>query len=162
MIAELLPSTTQTLDRAAASFNRAYAERVSRAVDFLKLHYALSSRPERFWDDNRDRSTWTDSLADLIEQWRQRPPNAFDLSSIHQGYPVFSYQAVLYGMGFRTGFAGREAAYPHREAAQRAFARIASAAEQAALILPDHRALIEQIYARADGGGAPRFAGARS
>jgi tryptophan halogenase len=150
MIADLLPATDDTLERAAAIFNRAYAERVACAVDFLKMHYALSRRPEPFWDDNRDRATWTGSLTDQLEQWRGRPPNPFDLTSIHQGYPVFSYQAVLYGMGFRTELAGREAAHPHGEAAGRAFRLIDAAAGRAAAILPDHRALVEATYARAD------------
>ena len=52
-------------------------------------------------------------------------------------------------MGFRTDLKGREMQHPYLEEARRAFARIAGAAERAADLLPDHRALVEETYARA-------------
>jgi tryptophan halogenase len=160
MICDLLPASAEDFAPAARSFNRAMNERFARAVDFLKLHYALSRRTDNaFWTDNADRASWTDSLVDHLDRWRHRPPNRFDLSSIHEGYPVFSYQAVLYGMGFQTDLAGQTARYPHVEAARRAFREIAHAAGRASTLLPDHRALVEATYGRAgDATSAARAA----
>jgi tryptophan halogenase len=155
LIADLLPATAETFAPAARTFNRAITQRFLGQIDFLKLHYCLSRRSDNaFWTDNADRATWPESLADHLDQWRQRPPSRHDFSSSHETFTLFSHASVLYGMGFRTDLGGREALYPHGEQARREFARIAAAAERAVAALPDHRSLVEFTY-----GHAPQAAG---
>lgn len=150
MLADLFPRTTDAFEPAARTYNRAIRERFLGQIDFLKLHYCLSRRRDGdFWIRNADRATWTDSLTERLDQWRQRPPSPHDFHSAHETFTYFSYCSVLYGMGFKTNVKGREARYPHVEEARRTFARIAGAAERAAQILPDHRALVRETYAKA-------------
>ncbi|MHB8530493.1 MAG: tryptophan halogenase family protein [Caulobacteraceae bacterium] len=148
MLAEVLPRTTETLEPAARAYGAAMTRRFELAVDFLKMHYCLSSRTDSgFWTDNVDRSSWPESLKDKLSLWRARPPTAYDFTSSLDCFSASSYKFVLYGMGFSTDLRGREAAYPHREAAAREFARIRTLSRRAAAALPDHRALIERVYA---------------
>jgi tryptophan halogenase len=163
LIADMFPRTTDAFEPSARAFNRAIVDRFLGQIDFLKLHYCLSQRRDNaFWIDNADRSTWTDSLTDRLDQWRERPPSQRDFHSAHETFTLFSHNAVLYGMGFQTSLKGREMQFPHVDEARRAFARIAGAAERASTILPDHRALVEEVYAQASPETLPPLWGKES
>jgi tryptophan halogenase len=88
-----------------------------------------------------------DSLKAKLEMWRVRPPDPFDFSTVHDSFESFNYQYVLYGMGFRTDVQSNLAAYPYVEQAKREFQRIREASGRAAAGLPDHRALLNTVYA---------------
>ena len=85
-------------------------------------------------------------LQSLLAEWKFRPPCRFDFVSDHESFPHFSYQYVLYGMGFRTDFSAARARYGASQAASRAFEQLRQIAQQAARDLPTHRSLIEQVY----------------
>jgi tryptophan halogenase len=124
-------------------------QRYDRAIDFLKLHYCLTRRTDSpFWIDNADPRTWTDYLRDHLEMWRRRTPNRNDLPTNQESFPLASYQYVLYGMGFRTDLSDRAADYPHMDLARREFARIGAITQATIEALPDHRALVSEVYAR--------------
>jgi tryptophan halogenase len=77
--------------------------RWGRIIDFLKLHYVLTRRPEKFWQDNTDPAGVPDRLQNLLHLWKYQPPWFFDeFDRIEEVFPAASYQYVLYGMGFRT------------------------------------------------------------
>ncbi|WP_226016099.1 tryptophan halogenase family protein [Novosphingobium sp. FKTRR1] len=80
------------------------------AIDFLKLHYALSDRPEPFWAANRASASWPPSLRDKLQIWQHRPPAASDFPHAFQLFGPASYQYVLYGMADRAALAGGTAA----------------------------------------------------
>ncbi|HEV2363518.1 MAG TPA: tryptophan halogenase family protein [Caulobacteraceae bacterium] len=150
MLAELLPRTSDTLDAAARAFGAVMTRRFEAAIDFLKLHYALSQRADSaFWTDNADPATWPESLKDKLEQWRERAPSPYDLPSTVDCFSLASWRFVLYGMGFETELAGASARYPHAAEARAEFARIRQLAARAAATLPDHRTLVEQVYGSA-------------
>ncbi len=150
MLADTLPINGEAMAPAARAFNRALTERFDLAVDFLKLHYALSRRDDHpFWTDNARRESWSARLTDLVDLWRTRPPTSFDFTSTLDTFPPSSYKYVLYGMGVRTDMTGRGDEYPHADQARREFERIRQLAERAVEVLPDHRALLEQTYAQA-------------
>jgi 2-polyprenyl-6-methoxyphenol hydroxylase-like FAD-dependent oxidoreductase len=144
MIAELLPHSGP-VDASADRFNTLMAVRYDRIIDFLKLHYCLSERPEPFWRDNRAPASIPDTLKALLDRWRYRPPSRFDFTLDVETFAYFNYQYILYGMGFRTerGAAG-SGAQDHR-AAQAAFARIDHFGDQAIRDLPSHRDLVAQL-----------------
>jgi tryptophan halogenase len=65
----------------------------------------------------------------------------------HETFPYFSYQYVLYGMGFRTHLEPARSRYRASAAhARQAFAQLRGFAQQAAAGLPTHRSLIDQVY----------------
>ena len=99
----------------------------------------------------------------LLAAWSRRPPCRLDFVSDHETFPYFSYQYVLYGMGFRTDINAVRSRYVPSTAAQQAFRQLQRIGQQAIADLPTHRALIERIYregfserAAAHVGGAVR------
>ncbi len=103
LIAEQMPANRDIMDIVAARFNDVNDYRWGRIIDFLKLHYVLTQRPEKFWRDNTDPATVPDRLKDLLHMWKYRAPWFFDeFDRIEEVFPAASYQYVLYGMGFRT------------------------------------------------------------
>lgn len=146
MIAELFPHNGP-IDAPARRFNELMTARYDNIVNFLKLHYCLSQRPEPFWRDNADPASIPDKLADLLEQWRYRPPARFDFTLDVESFAFFNYQYILYGMGFKTDLAPGRGDYPNVVAAAKTFAKIRGFGESAARDLPAHRALIGEINA---------------
>jgi len=150
MLADMLPRTVEAMAPAARAFGAAMTRRFELAVDFLKMHYCLSRRTDStFWTDNADPASWSDSLKDKLAIWRSRPPAAYDFTSTLDCFSASSYKFVLYGMGFSTDMEGAHVRHPHVEEARGEFARIEALAGRAAAALPDHRALIDRIYASA-------------
>ena len=150
MLADLFPRTGDALETAARTFNRNMVTRFELAVDFLKIHYGLSKRTDNaFWIDNADPASWSDRMTHLLEMWRTRPPSAYDFTSSLDCFPMSSYRFVLYGMGFKTDLSGQEANYPYTDQAAKEFRRIQIMAGQAAAALPDHRVLMDGLYAAA-------------
>ncbi len=145
MIGRLFPRDGR-MEETAKLFNQAMDERFQGAVDFLKLHYCLSKRPEPFWVDNTRASGIPDTLQSKLDMWRQRPPDSFDFGTVHDCFEVFNYQYVLYGMGFETDLKPNRAAYPYLDQAAREFARIRETQKRAVAGLPDHRKLLEEVY----------------
>jgi glycine/D-amino acid oxidase-like deaminating enzyme len=90
-IAGLLPGFRSGLPQAARIFNELFQHRWQRIVEFLKLHYVLSRRPEPFWVDNRQT---------VPDYWRQHSPWHEDFSHREEVFSAASFQYVLYGMGF--------------------------------------------------------------
>ena len=145
MIAELFPWSTD-FAAPARLFNGLMARRCARIVNFLKMHYCLSARTEPFWIDNRLSAGIPDELHCLLDAWRHRPPCRFDFVSDHETFPFFSYQYVLYGMGFRTNLEAARSRYTASVSAQQAFRQLRRLGQQAVADLPTHRSLIEQVY----------------
>ncbi len=148
MIAELFPHNGP-IDAPARRFNQLIAARFDNIVDFLKLHYCLSQRTERFWRDNADPASISERLQDLLAQWRYRPPGRFDFILDLESFAFFNYQYILYGMEFKTDLSPVRGDFPNVDGANRIFAKIRNFGERATKDLPAHRALIEQINAQA-------------
>jgi len=148
LLSEVFPRSAEELAPTARLFNAALRQRYDRAIDFLKLHYCLTRRTDSsFWIDNADPATWTDYLREKIPMWRRRAPSRHDLPTAQESFPLQSYHYVLYGMGFKTDLSGREGDFPHAELAAREFARIGEISKAAVGVLPDHRTLIDEVYA---------------
>ncbi|MFG6416103.1 tryptophan halogenase family protein [Roseateles sp. DC23W] len=146
MIAEMLPHSG-AMEAPARRFNELMTARFENIINFLKLHYCLSQRDEPFWRDNANPATIPEPLADLLEQWRLRPPGRFDFVLDTETFAFFNYQYILYGMGFRTDLGAGRADFTQGAAAEKLFAKIQRFADRALVDLPSHRALIEKINA---------------
>lgn len=146
MIANLFPWSGD-METSARQFNEIMAKRYKHATDFLKLHYCLTQRTDTdFWRDNADPKTIPDSLQELLQRWRHRPPETMDFDMNYHSFSDGSWQFVLYGMGFKTDLAPRAATYSHHEQATAKFLEIRRQAEMAEKALPTHRDLISAVY----------------
>ncbi len=147
MISDELPMTRKTMAVVENRFNERFQYRWSRIIDFLKLHYVLSKRSSSYWMDNKNDVSIEDSLSSMLEVWGLRPPSRNDFFHYDEVFPAASYLYVLYGMGFRS--AGVDGARAGKEAARaRAqFENTQKMIDGYLKILPDNRALIEQIGA---------------
>jgi flavin-dependent dehydrogenase len=157
MIANLFPWSGEH-ETSARQFNANMRRRYERARDFLKLHYCISARRDTgFWRDNAGGTTIPDSLHEMLDRWRFRPPNELDIDPGVDIFPEASWQYVLYGMGWKTDLSGRAGALRYHDDARRAFAEVRRQAQFAAANLPSNRDLVE--YARQHRFG-PRTAAA--
>jgi tryptophan halogenase len=145
LIAEQMPQTRPIMDIIARRFNEVTRYRWGRIVDFLKLHYVLSRRPEPFWSDNRDPATMPARLQDLLTLWQAQSPWFFDeFDRLEEVFPAASYQYVLYGMGFRTEVDRHELAADELTARQLR-SENAAATRKLRAHLPRHRDLLHKI-----------------
>jgi tryptophan 7-halogenase len=147
MIAEYFPRTGDDLDRVAKHFSYVMRRRYECAVDFIKMHFYLSKRRDHdFWIDNTDPKSATGSLLEKLELWRRRPPSFLDFDTTYESFKYQSWQYILLGMGFRPDVGGNESAYPQQKEAAFEFRRVREATQKAMQALPDHRALLDEIY----------------
>ena len=144
MIAEMLPHSGP-MEAPARRFNELMTTRFENIVNFLKLHYCLSQRTEPFWRDNADPASLPERLAELLDQWKLRPPGRFDFVLDTETFAFFNYQYILYGMGFKTDLSEGRNDFPQIEEADKLFAKIKRFGDRALADLPSHRALIQQI-----------------
>ena len=146
LIADYFPRDGET-EPVAKLFNRAMNERYENAVEFIKMHYYLTKRTDtEFWRDNARPETAPASLLEKLHLWRTRAPTMTDFSSVHDMFKRESYQYVLFGMGFRPDLTGRESEFPYVKEAKLEFQRIRAAAKKATAAMPDHRALLTDVY----------------
>jgi len=146
LIAEQMPANRGVMDIVATRFNDVNHYRWGRIIDFLKLHYVLTKRPEKFWQDNTDPASVPDRLKNLLHLWKYQPPWFFDeFDRIEEVFPAASYQYVLYGMGFKTEVAAGDnngthsmaVSYMHENAAMTRKLRTQ---------LPKNRELVKKIH----------------
>ncbi len=149
------------MEVAAKHFNRSISDRFDAVTDFIKLHYCLTKRTDsQFWIDNALPETIPDSLKHRLALWTHRPPDVFDFPSLNECFEAFNYQYILYGMEFKTNLSGLKTIHTDTEMAKANFAKVASSAQQAMKILPDHRVMLEQVYSKGygeyDAGGVTK------
>jgi tryptophan 7-halogenase len=132
------PQGQDTMVIHAARFNELFRARWDRIVEFLKLHYVLSSRTEPYWLAHRDPATVPSRLADLLRLWGEQPPSAFDFPLVDEIFPAASFQYVYYGMGGTTQAQTVPAVDLHDMAAL--LERVGERARSLAASLPTNRA----------------------
>jgi len=96
------PADRTIMDIVSKRFNQVFSYRWERIIDFLKLHYVLSERKEKYWQDQRLEDTIPERLKELLVLWKQQAPSQSDFAHSTEIFPAASYQYVLYGMGFET------------------------------------------------------------
>jgi hypothetical protein len=148
MISEDLPANRHAMEIIAKRFNRLFRYRWDRIIDFLKLHYLLSRRTEPYWQDQRDRLSVPDSLAELLELWQHQVPGQSDFVQRDEIFSSASYQYVLYGMGFRPHASDRLPAPREVQMAGQMFADVRQRAGSYLHNLPPHRQLLRRLAER--------------
>ena len=151
LVANLFPWAGD-FETSARQFNHIMRRRYERTLDFIKLHYAISQRRDSdFWRDNVDPSTSRDSLHELLDRWRFRPPTEMDIDTNIDIFTEPSWQYVLYGMGWKTDLSAKSGVYRYHDDARAAFADVQRQADYAIRTLPSNRELVQ--YAQTAGFG---------
>lgn len=101
-LSENFPTNRSIMTILSKRFNQTFTYRWERIVDFLKLHYVLSQRNSKYWQDQRSEETIPERLRELLTLWKQQAPGQSDFNHSDEIFPAASYQYVLYGMGFET------------------------------------------------------------
>lgn len=130
-------------ETSARQFNRNMKMRYERTLDFIKLHYFITQRRDTpFWRDNVAPETARESLHELLDRWRFRPPNELDIDENVDIFPASSWQYVLYGLGWKTDLSAKAGSYRYRSDARAAFAEVRRQGEFALANLPTNRQLV--------------------
>ena len=146
MLRDEMPADRADMALIAKRFNEAFAYRWARIIDFLKLHYVLSRRDDSdYWREHRGADTLPDSLRELLQVWRHRPPSRNDFYRIEEVFPAASYQYVLYGMGFKPE-PGRAVRPEQFAAAESVFKEVATHTRRLMSGLPRHRDLLQHFH----------------
>ena len=86
------------LERSATEYNEDLTSAWQELTIFLKLHYALSQREERYWKIHQNPATWPEALTEMISN--RKGVSTVDLSQIKRSlFKPFSYLCVTRGMG---------------------------------------------------------------
>jgi hypothetical protein len=143
-LADDMPATRAQMDIVAERFNEAFTYRWERVIDFLKLHYVLSTRGDSaYWTEHRAPESIPDSLRERLALWCTRPPSRRDFARSEEVFPSASWQYILYGMGFQSDAAPRASDRP--DLADEAFRETARLTARMLPALPSNRELIEHI-----------------
>jgi len=143
-IAENLPADQSVMSVTAKRFNKQMDYRWGRIIDFLKLHYMLTKRPEPYWQDHCKPSSIPESLKEDLAIWKYKGPTISDFQGANELFPAASYQYVLYGMGFKPDFSMQEYLYQQHNDAGRILKRNEQLTEQMLETLQPHRTFIAQ------------------
>jgi 2-polyprenyl-6-methoxyphenol hydroxylase-like FAD-dependent oxidoreductase len=149
MLGELMPPDRDVMDIVAARFNRRFQGHWERIVEFLKLHYVLSTRKDSdYWRDPRDPASIPPTLGDSLVLWRYHCPWHGDQAQADDLFSTASYQYVLYGMGFSSAGASEAATADAAgmSLANSLFAENARETQKMLAGLPANRELIQKIY----------------
>lgn len=131
-------------ETSARQFNVIMRRRYERALDFIKMHYLLTQRHDTaFWRDNVEPGSARDSLHELLDRWRFRPPNELDTDPNIDIFPDASWQYVLYGMGWKTDLSAKAGSYRYFDDARAAFAEVRRQGDYAVANLPTNRQLVD-------------------
>ncbi|WP_423186337.1 tryptophan halogenase family protein [Alishewanella sp. d11] len=143
-VADNLPTESADLPIVAQRFNRQMHYRWQRIIDFLKLHYMLTKRPEPYWQAHLDKNSMPPSLMDDLQLWQSRGPTTQDFQGPLELFPAASYQYVIYGMGFKPDFSKRGYLYNEAQQASQIINKNKQLTQQMLSSLPSHRQYIEQ------------------
>ncbi|WP_445428401.1 tryptophan halogenase family protein [Alishewanella sp. HL-SH05] len=143
-VADNLPADTADMPVVAKRFNQQMGYRWQRIIDFLKLHYLLTQRPEPYWQAHLDPATLPISLQEDLQLWRSRGPTTQDFQGPLELFPAASYQYVMYGMGFKPDFSRQAYLYQQNQQAAQILKKSQQLTTQMLGTLPPHRQYIEQ------------------
>jgi tryptophan halogenase len=86
-------------ERLRDSYNRQVANVMDGVREFLVLHYYGAARDDnQYWKDTKTRKI-PDHLADRLDQWRGKLPDAENIFPNYHGFEPYSYTAMLLGLG---------------------------------------------------------------
>lgn len=148
-IRDFMPANRTGLQAAANQFNARFLQHWQSIVDFLKLHYVLSHRTERYWRDHREDRSIPDSLQEILTLWRDRAPMGRDIVEAQPLFPAASYRFILQGMQAACSDLRRPRSDRNTVLAEQLLAEVAQQTQRYLAGLPANRELIEAWLATA-------------
>lgn len=146
MLAEQFPQYVEDMAPVANRFNSKLRHAWDKVLDFIKLHYFISTRDDSdFWRDNRELSGVSQSLLDDLHHWRHQQPSHYDFTDISSIFNLENYLYVLYGMNFHTDISANAYRFEQTEHARKEFEHMFELAQQAEKQLLPHRELLKRI-----------------
>ncbi|WP_323847406.1 tryptophan halogenase family protein [Microbulbifer magnicolonia] len=150
LIRDLLPARTDDMAIAAKRYNRQMLAHWDNIIEFLKLHYVLSTRTDSdYWRAHRQPESIPEMLQENLVLWRHRAPARQDFPQAQPLFPPASYRYVLNGMGHRCDFARVPRADRNPERARALLAEVQRQLASFRQGLPGNRELIAQLIAGA-------------
>ncbi|MDP5035728.1 MAG: tryptophan 7-halogenase [Alishewanella sp.] len=146
-ISEQLPRSLAQQAVIGERFNQTFSYRWQQIVEFLKLHYVLSTRDDSdYWLAQRADSSIPSSLQEKLMMWQQFVPSRYDLPMAEELFPAASYQYILYGMRHLPS-SERPIKASLGLRANQAFAEVQQKTQQLRAGLVSNRELLNQIKA---------------
>ncbi|MFQ3217808.1 MAG: tryptophan halogenase [Paraglaciecola sp.] len=100
-ISQQLPRERGAMTVLAKRFNQLTLQRWQEIIDFLKLHYILTTRQDSdYWREHQRAESIPESLQDALTLWRTQAPSLYESNQRFELFSSASKQYVLYGMGF--------------------------------------------------------------
>jgi len=100
-LSQQLPRERDAMTVLAKRFNALTLERWQEIIDFLKLHYLLSTRSDsEYWRAHQQADSIPESLQEALTLWRSQAPGVYETNQRFELFSSASKQYVLYGMGF--------------------------------------------------------------
>ncbi|MEP7009456.1 MAG: tryptophan halogenase family protein [Acidobacteriota bacterium] len=88
-------------DATVRSYNRVIGDCIDGVRDFLTLHYCASDRADNdFWRATK-MVVPSNFLAERLELWKRRLPNARSIPQSFHGFESYSYSVMLLGLNYR-------------------------------------------------------------
>lgn len=116
-------------------YNSSMAHCMDGVREFLVLHYKGAKRADnQYWQDAKTR-TIPDGLAERLEMWQAKLPDAESILPYYHGLPPYSYMCILLGAG----------AIPVKPSPALALADGTAAAKQFSLLRDKARRLVETL-----------------
>ena len=145
-----LPRARRAATRPAhARFNQRVNEHFEGIRDYIVTHYKTNSRTDtEYWRANAANLNLSDDLKKLYSLWMGGKSIAPGVGQqvIGKGYPVFSWYALMAGMGIFPD--PRELRPPTAQDARYNLAEIDNLLERSASNYPDHGSALERIAPR--------------
>ncbi len=143
-ISQQLPRDSSAMKVLAKRFNELTLRRWQEIIDFLKLHYILSSRTDSaYWRAHQEVESIPETLQESLQLWRSQAPGLYETNQRFELFSSASKQYVLYGMGFNT----TQHSLNQKEAAliKRLRNEMRHNAEQLFNVLPTNREFLTRI-----------------
>jgi 2-polyprenyl-6-methoxyphenol hydroxylase-like FAD-dependent oxidoreductase len=100
-LSQQLPREREAMTVLSKRFNALTLERWQEIIDFLKLHYLLSTRSDsEYWRAHQQPDSIPESLQEALTLWRSQAPGVYETNQRFELFSSASKQYVLYGMGF--------------------------------------------------------------
>ncbi|HSG39005.1 MAG TPA: tryptophan 7-halogenase, partial [Thermoanaerobaculia bacterium] len=136
-------------EESVRSYNRVVGECIDGVRDFLVLHYSASDRMDtEFWRTTKTLKT-SDDLAERLNLWKKRLPNARTINSNFHGFEAYSYSVMLLGLNYHPETSLPALDHIPAAGAERAFRMMREKTERLVSTLPSQVEYLSRVRAEA-------------
>lgn len=145
-ISHQFPRCRNAMTVLAKRYNEITHSRWEEIIDFIKLHYVLSSRDDsEYWRAHRDASSVPQSLKDSLALWQTQPPWLYESDRRLELFSSASKQYVLMGMQSTFGEACTGLSQHEMRVADKALNDVRRSTEQLLNGLPTNREFLSRL-----------------